>query len=303
MGSVAKQLMQSNYEKSFSRNIGVLTAEEQEVLRNSRVAVAGLGGIGGATFLSLVRMGIGHFHISDIDEFGIENLNRQVGSNHRAFGKKKIEVMAEEARLINPDVQLTLFPQGVSEENMQDFLEGVDAVADCIDYFCLTPRLALLEGAHQKGTPLCFVAPLAFSAAMLAFTKEGMSYKEYFDIDDSMDRFEKLLRFSIGLMPKGLHQSYMDFKKEQLIAMQTGPSIASSVFLGGGFLSAELLFTLIGRRRIFAAPYFTQLDLLRGVYVRKILRWGNRGWLQKIKIAMARREYEPDKEAFLEFIK
>jgi hypothetical protein len=94
----------------------------------------------------------------------------------------------------------------------------------------------------------------------------------------------------------------MSFPKEQLIEMETGPSIASSVYVGGGLLAAELLFAITDRRKLFAAPWYSQLDVLRGVYVRKKLRFGNRGLWQRIKLWSAQRQYGPEREAFLRFI-
>ncbi|MCB0422110.1 MAG: hypothetical protein KDD61_14020, partial [Bdellovibrionales bacterium] len=175
--------------------------------------------------------------------------------------------------------------------------------ADCIDYFCLTPRELLLSQAEKDQIPICFVAPLAFSATLLAFEKGSMSYKEYFAIDDTMDSFEKLLRISIAIAPKGLHQKYMNFTKEQLVEMQTGPSIAASIYLGGGLLAAEILFSLTNRRKLFSAPFYSQFDLLRGRYARGKLLWGNKGPIQRIKIWKARKDYISEKEAFLSFIK
>jgi len=296
-------LWTDNYRDSFSRNIGVVSCEEQDQLLNATVGVAGLGGIGGATFLCLVRMGVGSFHIADIDSFSIANLNRQVGSNHAAIGRSKIDVMKEAALKINPDVNIKTFPQGITRDTVSDFVSGVDAIADCIDYFSLSPRELLLDEAEGQGAPVCLTAPLGFSSAMLSFTDHSMGYKEYFDFRPDDDPFEKLLRFTIGLVPARLHLGYMSFPKERLIEMETGPSIASSVYVGGGFLSAEVLFAITKRRNLFAAPYYTQLDLLRGIHVRRRLLWGNRGPLQRLALWLARREYGPARDAFLKFIR
>jgi len=66
-----------NYEQAFSRNVGWVTRDEQHRLRGKRVAIAGLGGVGGSHLLTLTRLGIGAFHIADFDTFAIENFNRQ----------------------------------------------------------------------------------------------------------------------------------------------------------------------------------------------------------------------------------
>ena len=68
-----------DYDTAFSRNIGWVTSPEQAKLRGSRIAIAGLGGVGGAHLFTLARLGIANFNIADFDEFDVHNLNRQTG--------------------------------------------------------------------------------------------------------------------------------------------------------------------------------------------------------------------------------
>lgn len=92
------------YETFTTRNIGFVSAQEQERLRAACVFVCGVGGMGGAAFMALVRAGIGHFVIADIDRFETSNLNRQVFANERTLGRGKAEAAAEAARQINPGI-------------------------------------------------------------------------------------------------------------------------------------------------------------------------------------------------------
>jgi tRNA A37 threonylcarbamoyladenosine dehydratase len=69
---------QFDYSSAFSRNIGWVTADEQAKLRDSRVAIAGLGGVGGPHLLTLARLGVGKFNIADFDRFELQNFNRQI---------------------------------------------------------------------------------------------------------------------------------------------------------------------------------------------------------------------------------
>ena len=68
------------YQQAYARNIGWVTPAEQAALRGKRVAIAGMGGVGGVHLLTLARLGIGAFHIADFDTFDIANFNRQVGA-------------------------------------------------------------------------------------------------------------------------------------------------------------------------------------------------------------------------------
>src|SRR6516225_411029 len=88
------------YEEAFARHLGLFSPEEQNRLRGSRVAIAGLGGVGGIHLITLARLGIGAFNIADPDRFELANFNRQYGANLRSLGQRKVQVMAREARAI-----------------------------------------------------------------------------------------------------------------------------------------------------------------------------------------------------------
>src|SRR5262245_6453623 len=114
-----------SYEQAFSRNVGWVTASEQQLLRGKCVAIAGLGGVGGAHLLTLTRLGIGAFHIADFDSFDIVNFNRQAGAMTHSLGRRKTEVLSQMARAINPELNVTVFEQGVTDDNVDSFLHGV----------------------------------------------------------------------------------------------------------------------------------------------------------------------------------
>src|SRR5688572_3034414 len=77
------------YEDAFKRNRGLITEEEQQKLRNSRVAIAGMGGVGGVHLITLARLGIGKFTIADPDVFDVPNFNRQYGATISNLGRNK----------------------------------------------------------------------------------------------------------------------------------------------------------------------------------------------------------------------
>ena len=86
-----------DYDVAFSRNIGWLTPDEQNSLRGKKIAIAGLGGAGGVHLLTLTRLGIGKFHIADLDSFDWVNFNRQAGAS--ASSRIRARVMIRSARL------------------------------------------------------------------------------------------------------------------------------------------------------------------------------------------------------------
>src|SRR5437868_11391241 len=94
---VLQALFMFSYRQAFDRNLGWLTESEQETLRHKRVAIAGLGGVGGAHLLTLTRLGIGQFNLAEFDRFEIQNFNRQVGATVHSVGRSKLDVMSEMA--------------------------------------------------------------------------------------------------------------------------------------------------------------------------------------------------------------
>ena len=96
------------YDEFVTRNLGFVTPEEQAKLRAARVFIPGVGGMGGAAFMLLVRAGVGHFAIADIDTFEVSNLNRQLFATLDTVDKSKVESAAAGARRINPELQLEI---------------------------------------------------------------------------------------------------------------------------------------------------------------------------------------------------
>ena len=142
-----------DYDRAFSRNIGWVTRDEQQRLRRARVAVAGLGGVGGAHVLTLSRLGIANFNIADFDEFDVHNLNRQAAAFMSSMGRPKIEVVAEMARDINPESDIRLFRDGVTDANLDEFLKDVDALSEAIRNVWNDPALFIKTILSMQVTP------------------------------------------------------------------------------------------------------------------------------------------------------
>src|ERR1035437_8544324 len=123
------------YETAFSRNIGWLSHDEQQSLRQKRVAIAGMGGVGGFHLLTLARLGVGKFNIADLDTFELANFNRQAGAGISTLGRPKVEVLAEMARDINQECELEIFAGGVHADNLEQFFRNADLYVDGLDAF------------------------------------------------------------------------------------------------------------------------------------------------------------------------
>ena len=163
-----------DYDRAFSRNIGWVTQAEQAKLRKSRIAIAGLGGVGGAHLLTLTRLGIGNFNISDFDDFDVHNLNRQAGAFMPFMGQAKIDTLARLASDINPELDIRTLPRGVTPENVDEFLRDVDVYVDGLDFFALPARRMVFAKCRENGIPALTAAPLGMGTAFLYFSPTGM---------------------------------------------------------------------------------------------------------------------------------
>jgi tRNA A37 threonylcarbamoyladenosine dehydratase len=189
-----------SYGEAFSRNIGWVTADEQQVLRRKRVAVAGLGGVGGAHVLTMARLGFGALHVADFDTFDLNNFNRQSGALVSTLGRHKTEVLANMARDINPQLDLRILPDGVTDANRDRFLAGVDVYVDGLDFFALDARRATFAACAGLGIPAITAAPLGMGAALLNFLPGRMTFERYFRLD-GLPEEDQAIRFLLGLSP------------------------------------------------------------------------------------------------------
>lgn len=277
-----------DYDKAFSRNLGLVQPEEQSRLRRSVVAIAGLGGVGGIHAVTLARMGISRFHLADFDRFEIHNFNRQVGAETDSIGREKVDVMVERVLKINPEAEIRSFPEGVTKENVDAFLDGVDVVVDGLDFFVLEAREILFDAAARLKIPLVTAGPIGMSVAWLTFVPGGMGWREYFRFDLGKTFLEKIILFAIGLTPRATQLSYIDRRYVDLTAKR-GPSLALAVQLCAGVAAGEVLKLILGRGRVNPAPRYHQFDVYKDQYLTGTLRWGNAGWIQRIRFFVARK--------------
>jgi molybdopterin/thiamine biosynthesis adenylyltransferase len=278
-----------DYDSAFSRNIGWVTREEQARLRGKRVAIAGLGGVGGAHLLTLTRLGIGAFHIADFDTFDLVNFNRQAGATVSHLGQPKLDVMAKAARDINPELELRLFAEGVTPSNLDSFLDGADLFVDGLDFFALDIRRQVFDACQARGIAVVTAAPLGMSAALLLFLPGGPSFEDYFRLEGASVA-EKALRFLVGLAPGLLQRPYLADAAAVDLENRRGPSTVMACELCAGLAATVVLKLLLGRGPVQGVPFGTQFDAYRGKLVRTWRPGGNANPLNRLIIALAKRQ-------------
>lgn len=276
-----------DYGRAFSRNIGWVTVEEQARLRNARVAIAGLGGVGGAHLLTLARLGISKFNIADFDEFEVHNFNRQAGAFMSTLGRPKAEVLAEMARDINPEADIRVFPEGVNEENAAEFLEGVSVYVDGVDLFALEARRRLFALCHERSIPALTAAPLGMGVSLLYFKPGGMSVEDYFGFE-GQDEQEQYARFIVGLSPAMLQRSYLVAPEAVNFGEKRGPSTVMACDLCAGMIGTSVLKVLLGRGDLRPAPWSLQFDAYRQKLRFCWRPWGNANPLQQLLLLFVR---------------
>jgi molybdopterin/thiamine biosynthesis adenylyltransferase len=296
--SISSPMMNGfSYDEAFSRNIGWVTSAEQHTLRRKRVAIAGLGGVGGVHLLTLARLGIGAFNIADFDAFDLANFNRQAGALMSTLGLPKTSVLARMAKDINPEINLRVFNDGVTESNIDDFLRDADIYVDGLDFFAFKARRLTFAACARLRIPAVTVAPLGMGAALLNFLPGKMTFEQYFGLTGRTDD-EQALRFLLGLSPAMLQRRYVADPSVIDLAAQRGPSTVMACQLCAGIAATEALKILLGRGKVHAAPTALHFDAYRGKLRLTRRLWGNRNPLQRVAIAIARRQLAGLKRRF-----
>jgi molybdopterin/thiamine biosynthesis adenylyltransferase len=263
-----------NYEEAFSRTLGWLTPNELNILRNKRVAIAGAGGVGGIYALILARMGVGKLHIADNDTFELANFNRQFGANLDTLGKEKTNVIKEMALKINPEMEITSFAEGVHDGNRNEFLKDVDLYLDGLDFWALQERRKIFALCHKNKIYATTVAPLGFSASLLNFHPNKMSFEEYFKLDGYSEE-DQSIRFLVGLAPSFLHRGALIDKSFVNFKLKKVPSTPVGVTLCAGVACTEVVKILCKRGPVVFAPTSIQYDAWSYKQKKCYRPWGN----------------------------
>lgn len=137
----------------FERTAMLLGEEAVNKLNNARVAVFGIGGVGGAAAEALIRGGVGRLDFIDPDAVSESNINRQLIATYDSIGELKVQVMKKRALSINPSAVINTFPIFYLPENADEFdLSRYDYVIDCID--TVSAKIELAVRCDKLGVPL-----------------------------------------------------------------------------------------------------------------------------------------------------
>ncbi|MEZ4195601.1 MAG: ThiF family adenylyltransferase [Candidatus Paceibacterota bacterium] len=282
---------------AFIRNRGYFTKTEQEKLRHTTVAIAGLGAVGGNVFLGLVRGGIGSFVITDYDHFEPSNINRQHGARPNTLGRSKVSVLVEEALAINPYLKIKTINEGLSPNNTSEFLKGVDIVVDAMDFFAYRARLSLLTECRRRNLFVVSSGNVGFGASLLIFDPKGMPLDDFLGVSAQSNDQDVMAAFALAWIPRHFSATYTDPSYISLEA-KVGPATGVAALLAGSMIITEILRISLKNPGIKPVPHFLQFDFREGKFVSGVLRRGNKGLWQRIRRYVLINKYWGKKEGY-----
>lgn len=194
----------------FSRMEMLIGAEALQKLKNSKVAIFGIGGVGTFAVEALTRAGLGSFVLIDDDVICLSNLNRQLHATQSTIGKPKVEMMKGRILSINPDAEVTIYQKFYTAESSQELLqEDYDYVIDAVD--TVSAKIHLVVRCQELGIPII--------SSMGAGNKMDPSKFEVADIySTSVDPLAKVMRKE--LRKRGIGALKVVYSKEVPIIPQ-----------------------------------------------------------------------------------
>lgn len=244
--------MDELYRERFARAFGIMTEAELEQVRATTIGVAGLG-MGGSTFINLVRMGFERFHVADPDVYERTNINRQRAARESTVHERKDDSLLAEARDINPAIVVEVFRDGVQPDNVERFLDGLDWVVDVIDVYAMDCKLLLNERAHELAIPVASSASLGYGCVVLVFDSTTPSFGELSGISSELDRGENLDRFVRMMFPE--LPEYMRVQTELAMAGKGHiPFVVAGVEFAAAIVVVEIVKNVLGIGTRVKAP-------------------------------------------------
>lgn len=223
--------------ESLSRTQQLIGKDALDKLKNSRVAVFGIGGVGSYVVEALARSGVGQLDLIDNDTVAESNLNRQLVALHSTLGKPKVEVAKERVNDINPDIRVNVHQCFYLPEEADKFpFEEYDYIVDAID--TVKAKISLVEEAYKVNTPII--------CSMGTGNKLDPTRFEISDISKtSVCPLAKVIR--VELRKRGINHLKVLYSKEEPVNVgsRTPASIAFVPSVAGLIIAGEVIKDLI----------------------------------------------------------
>ena len=267
MISVVESHEDNHYRQMTDRNIGIISSSEQERIANAVVAQAGVGG-NADVVITLAQMGFQHFRIADPDIYDTSNLNRQLGARVSTLSRNKAEVVAEDVREINPNADIKVYSNGVTWENIEEFVEGAEIVLDGLDVSVMHLRKKMFDLARARGIPVITCPVIGWGAGIAIFDpKRSPSFGEFFgEIPDdpaSKDWQMFIENYAVHFLsskPAGIDIAQGKRRTKE----GKPPAVAASCRLNAALVSAAVFDILFDKGNLPIVPTTLHVDILGG---------------------------------------
>ncbi|SDZ01507.1 ThiF family adenylyltransferase [Thermoactinomyces sp. DSM 45892] len=192
------------YWELVKKNVGVYSKEEQLTLKEAKVVIFGLGGVGGMQAILCARMGIGHITGVDADEFEVSNMNRQMLASTSVLREAKAKVAEKTVKDINPYISTRFVQTMVDEENVMDLIRDHDVVIEAVDD--MPSRVIIHRTARELGVPSVGMSGSPPNRGFVSsFFPDGVHYEDILNLPGK----------GIKLTDESVRRQIADIKKER----------------------------------------------------------------------------------------
>jgi molybdopterin/thiamine biosynthesis adenylyltransferase len=251
------------YEAITDRNLGIISRDEQKRISEILIVQAGVGGNSGIP-ITLAQMGFQKFRLADPDTFNLTNFNRQLGANILTLNRNKAEVIAEEIQRLNPDAKVEVYPEGVTKENMREFLKDADIVIDAVDDFLIKPEI--FKVAEENKQPVVTCPVLGWGAAIAIFDPETSStFEETFGLPPDDIKSPEGTRYTMNFIMQFLSSrpEGVDIKLgKERNAIGRPPSVAVACRLNAALVPCAIYRYLFDKGSMPVMPTCMHFDIL-----------------------------------------
>jgi molybdopterin/thiamine biosynthesis adenylyltransferase len=284
-----------DYATATGRNEGFVTAAEQARLRDGRVFICGVGGMGGAAVQALARAGVGHIAIADIDHFEMSNLNRQVFATLDTLGQAKAAATVEAIRRINPECVVEVYGADWVDR-LADILARCKVVVNGMDD--IAAGIQLYREARRHGATVidAYTSPLPSVTVVrpadprpeqrLGWPTQGTDWRAL--TDEQRDACKQAEALYVVVNSSSAKRIDLDVAADMLAGRRARPSFAPMVILTGNLMAFEAVKLLIGRdggvdhRGVFLDPWSFVVERARPAPVAWVLERFARRLLRRI---------------------
>ncbi|MCB9072052.1 MAG: ThiF family adenylyltransferase [Bdellovibrionaceae bacterium] len=243
----------------------------QQKLKDLRVGIAGLGGMGSNIAEIMVRLGVGHIKIADPDTIEISNINRQVIANKETVGCKKAHASFKELRTIATDFELVVYDQGITEDNAEEFVEDLDVLINEVDVGPLYVHQWLHQAARKNNIPIYSGFIIGIGTHIYKFQGSAYTFEEFMQFNQEQIKkptADFLADVFLKPEPDYLCDREVREKFQKTIESNNIPIFGASTFASQSVIAVRViadylqLHKNLGGVETPVMPYFIKLDPL-----------------------------------------